>query len=98
MATYRLMCWQEIPVAVEASAGGKIHKRPLSPRFQELIDRLAMRQNLAGTDAYLEQWKKTDMREREGTPEEVAAAVAAELEAGFEALKAKAWEASRQKG
>jgi hypothetical protein len=96
MATYRLMCWQEIPTVVEAMAGGTVHKQPLSPRFQDLIDRAAMRQGLAGTDAYLEHWKKTAPKEREGDPEAVAKAIAAEIEAGFDALRARVFEAIRE--
>ena len=49
-------------------------------RFQIAIDDAAMRAGLAGTDAYLSEWRKSEWQEREGTPQEVADAVAAELE------------------
>ena len=97
MATYRLMRWQDIPLVVEASEGGKVHKEQLSARFQELIDLVAMKQGLAGTDDYLEHWNRTAPQEREGSPAEVAQALAAEIEARFAEIQALAWEASRRK-
>ncbi len=49
-----------------------------------------MRKGLAGTDAYLEEWRRGRRVAREGTAEEVASAVKAELEAGFRAIRATA--------
>ena len=97
MASYRLMRWQDIPLVVEASAAGKVHKEQLSARFQELIDLVAMKQGLAGTDDYLEHWNRTAPQEREGSPQEIAKALAAEIEARFDEIQANAWEASRRK-
>jgi len=90
------MCWQEIPLVVEASAAGKVHKEPLGARFQELIDLVAMRKGLSGTDAYLEHWRRTDAIEREGAAEEVAKAVAAEIQARFPQIQAEALAAARR--
>jgi hypothetical protein len=97
MASYRLMRWQDIPLVVEASEAGKVHKERLSARFQELIDLVAMKQGLAGTDDYLEHWNRTAAQEREGPPEEVAKALATEIESRFGEIQAVAWEASRRK-
>jgi hypothetical protein len=55
-----------------------------------LIDVAAMRQGLAGTDAYLEQWRRGERVARDGSAEQVANAVKEELEAGYDALKAAA--------
>ena len=41
-----------------------------------------MRQGLAGSDAYLEAWEQGPWLEADGSPDEVAARVAAELDAG----------------
>ncbi|MFS8085339.1 MAG: virulence factor [Acidobacteriota bacterium] len=87
MATYQLMCWKEIPSVVEAKAEGAVHKEQLSKRFQELIDLVAMRQGLAGSDAYLEQWNKSARQERAGSAIDVARAVAAEIEARFDQVR-----------
>ncbi|HHZ67439.1 MAG TPA: hypothetical protein EYN52_05945, partial [Alphaproteobacteria bacterium] len=54
MTTYTILYWQEIPSLVEATDGESTSKAQLSDRFQDLIDRTAMRRNLAGTDAYIE--------------------------------------------
>ncbi|TSA12078.1 MAG: hypothetical protein D4R74_12005 [Betaproteobacteria bacterium] len=97
MTSYQLMCWQNIPAVVEARAEGKLHKQPLSSRFQELIDLLAMKQGLAGSDAYLDQWKKTAPEKRAGSPMEVAKAVAAEIEARFDQLRAEALASSSRR-
>lgn len=90
MATYQLICWQEIPSVVEARADGKVHKEQLSGRFLALIDLVAMKQGLTESDAYLDQWKKTASRERAGAAMDVAKAVAAEIEARFDQVRADA--------
>jgi hypothetical protein len=43
---------------------------------------MAMQRGLQGTDDFLAQWHWSDEEEREGSAQEVAAAVMAELEAG----------------
>lgn len=84
MAEYQITYWKNIPSMVSARAGRRERaKAELSERFQQAIDEAAMRAGLIGTDAYLEQWRRGEWQEREGSVEEVAAAVAAELEAEY---------------
>lgn len=90
MARYTVTSWQDIPSMVEARDGAERHKIQLSVRFQELIDRVAMREKLMGTDAYLQQWSKQRARQRDGSAKEVALSVAEELENDFDAVVAKA--------
>ncbi len=90
MADYTILYWRDIPSMVEAREGRAKKKIQLSDRFQVLIDAVAMRRNLVGTDAYIEQWKRGERQSRDGTVEEVAAAVAAELEARYESIKTAA--------
>lgn len=90
MAEYTILYWQDIPSMVEAREGRARHKVQLSDRFQVLIDAVAMQKGLAGSDAYIEQWHRGERQSRDGTAEEVAAAVAAELEAQYHAIKAAA--------
>jgi hypothetical protein len=90
MADYTILYWQDIPSMVEAREGRAKKKIQLSDRFQVLIDAVAMRKKLVGTDAYIEQWRRGDRQSREGTAEEVAAAVAAEIEAQYGAIKTAA--------
>jgi len=88
MARYRILAWKDIPASVEATDGGETVRAPLSPRFQELIDALAMREGVSESDAYLEGWAQGPEIERPGSAAAVAAAVAAECEARFPELAA----------
>ncbi len=94
MAKYTILSWQEIPSLVEATDDDGTHKIQLSQRFQALIDNVAMKRGLAGTDAYLEEWNRGEIQERDGTAQEVVKAVAEELEAKFDDLMAAAIAAS----
>ena len=89
MARYRIVHWREIPALVEADDGDGTVRRPLSPRFQTLIDVVAMQVGATETEADLAGWRQTVEAERPGAALEVAEAIAAELEAGFEALVAR---------
>ena len=88
MAKVTILYWQEIPSVVEARDRSGRHKIELSQRFQELIDLIAMKKKLAGTDEYLVQWSKGAPEEREGDPETVAKAVAEDIEARYDAIRA----------
>jgi hypothetical protein len=48
--------------------------------FLERIDHLAVQRGLSQSDDYLAQWQWSEDQERPGTAQEVAEAVAAELE------------------
>jgi hypothetical protein len=89
MARYRIVHWREIPALVEAEDDDGSVCRPLSPRFQALIDTVATQTGATETEAYLEGWGQTAETERSGAAFDVAEAIAAELEAGFEALVAR---------
>jgi hypothetical protein len=79
MARYRILSWQEIPTQVQAAdAAGRVN-RHLPEWFMQEVDRVAMRDGLTGSEAYAGLFAWTTWTEREGTAEEVADAVAAEL-------------------
>jgi hypothetical protein len=84
MATYKILYWQEVPSQIKADDGLDEVTLPLPPRFMERIDLLAAKRKLQGADDYLAQWKWSEEAEREGTADEVAAAVSAELESRAE--------------
>jgi hypothetical protein len=86
VARYHVIHWKEIPSLVEAFSGDQIVRVPLSQRFQDLIDALAMRDGASETEQYLEGWGQSSELERPGSPEEVAKHVADELEAEFQDL------------
>jgi hypothetical protein len=83
VAWYRIVRWREIPSLVEVRGGGETVHRPLSSRFHELIDAVAMREGAADEAAYLEGWGRDPEVERPGDAAAVAEAVTAELEATF---------------
>lgn len=93
MASYRILFWHQIPSVIEAKDDqGNRHKHQLSARFQELIDSIAMRRKIVGTDAYLEGWRRSRPKEREGYAADVAKAVAIEMEAAFDEIAQSARE------
>jgi hypothetical protein len=89
MARYRIVHWKDIPSMVEAVDDDGTARHPLSQKFQDLIDALAMREGSTEGDAYLDGWGQGAWLEREGSPDDVAEAVAAEIENGFQALLVK---------
>jgi hypothetical protein len=83
VARYHVLRWKEIPSLVEARDGDHTARVPLSQRFQDLIDAVAMREGASDTEAYLAGWGRDPEVERPGEARSVAEAVAAELEASF---------------
>lgn len=59
MADRVVVLWRDIPAQVIVKQGRKTAKRELPLRFTEAIDRAAMRAKLTGTDAYLEEWRRS---------------------------------------
>ena len=64
-------------------------KAPLPERFEQAIDRVAMRIGAKDEDAYLSEWRRVQIGEQEGEPSEIAAAEAARLDATFDAATLK---------
>jgi hypothetical protein len=83
MAKYRIFYWKHIPSSIVVEGDGKTIKKQLSQRIQNAIDSYAMAEGLTGTNEYAAQYKRGPWVERDGTPEEVADALLAELEVEF---------------
>jgi len=75
------MYWKHIPFQVKAWEGDTQVKRMMPDRFQVAIDAYAMKDGSTEMDAYLDGWRWGQVETRDGTPEEVLAAVVAELDA-----------------
>jgi len=58
MAKLTTMYWRDIPAQVIAKERRETAKTVLTERFAEAIDKAAMRAKMAGSDAYLEQWRR----------------------------------------
>lgn len=87
MASYQIMYWHDIPIQVKAGRGRNRASEALPPRFQIAIDNAAMAAGLTGSDAYIEGFHWSEPQEREGTPQEVVTAVAAELDAQYQTIE-----------
>ena len=83
MAEKVVVYWRDVPAQVIVKAGRKTAKRQLTERFEQAIDRAAMRAQFTGTDAYLEQWRRGEPTPCGDDLETEASAAAAELEAEF---------------
>lgn len=90
VAKCSVLSWRDIPSMVEARDASGSHKIQLSDRFQELIDLVAMRRGLAGTDQYLEEWRRGRAVERDGDAMIAAKVLADEIEAKFDEIRASA--------
>lgn len=84
MAEVTIVYWRDIPAQVIVGRGRKAAKAALPERFEQAIDRAAMRAGMAGTDDYLSQWRKGDPTPEPGTPEEAATATAARIDADYD--------------
>ncbi len=55
--------WRDIPAQVTAKEGRKRAKKLLPARFQEAIDRAAMRAKKTNADAYLDDWRRVNQNQ-----------------------------------
>jgi metal-dependent amidase/aminoacylase/carboxypeptidase family protein len=83
MARYRIFYWKHIPSSITVEGDGRTVKKQLSQKIQNAIDAYAMATGLTGAEEYSAQYKRGDWTERDGSPEEVAEALLAELEMEF---------------
>ncbi len=82
MASLTVIWWRDIPAQVMAQEGRVSNKHILPGRFQDAIDRAAVKAGLAGTDDYLAQWRRESRPCGDDLEAEVAAEVAL-LEAAY---------------
>jgi hypothetical protein len=81
VATYKILCWKEIPTQIRVEDESDTVNVMLDDRFLKLIDVQAMKDGQTETDAFLAQWHWSDEEERNGSAQEVAEALKAEIEA-----------------
>ena len=84
MPDVTIVYWRDIPAQVIAGSGRKAAKLQLSERFEQAIDRAAMKSGAAGTDEYLAEWRKAPPYVVEGDQVDVAASEAARIEADYD--------------
>ena len=89
MAEVTVVYWRDIPAQVIVGKGRRGSKVQLSERFEQAIDRCAMKIGARDSDSYLAEWRKAPVGDVEGEPDAVAASEAARLEAEFDTAKLK---------
>ena len=83
MGSLIVISWRDIPAQVIAKRGRDAAKVQLSHRFQEAVDRAAMRAGKGSSDAYLADWARSAPRPCGDDLKAEAASEAARLESKF---------------
>jgi hypothetical protein len=83
VASLIIISWRDIPAQVIVKRGRETAKVQLSQRFQEAVDRAAMRAGKGSSDAYLADWQRSAPRPCGEDLLAEAGAEAARLEAQF---------------
>ena len=90
MVDVTVVFWRDIPAQVIVGKGRRGAKKQLPERFEQAIDRAAMKTGAAGTDDYLAEWRKAAPYAVDGEAEEVVQAEAARLDAEYDQDRIKA--------
>ena len=83
MASLIIISWRDVPAQVIVKRGRETHKVQLSHRFQEAVDRAAMRAGKGSSDAYLADWVRSAPTPCGDDLQAVAEATAAEMAARY---------------
>ena len=76
--------WRDIPSQLILQRGRQREKVMLGARFQEAIDRAAMRAGKGSSDAYLSEWRRETSRcDADGELQQIAVRELARLESEF---------------
>ncbi|WP_108482408.1 virulence factor [Oceaniglobus ichthyenteri] len=89
MAQVIIVYWRDIPAQVIVGKGRRAAKVALPERFEQAIDRAAMKCGAAQTDAYLAEWRKAAPYSVDGDDAEVAKDEAARLDAEYDRERIK---------
>jgi Virulence factor len=89
MAEITIVYWRDIPAQVIVGKGRRGSKVQLTERFEQAIDRCAMKIGAKDADAYLAEWRKVVVAELEGEPDTIATDYAAKLEVEFDTARLK---------
>ena len=83
MAKLIVISWRDVPSQVVVKQGRETVRVQLSARFQEAVDRAAMRAGKGSSDAYIADWKRSDPRQCGNDLQAEAIAEVARLEARY---------------
>lgn len=83
MPDVTIVYWRDIPAQVIVGKGRRATKIQLPERFEQAIDRCAMKVGAKDADAYLADWRKAPPVAMDGDPADIAAAEATRLDTEF---------------
>ena len=84
MPDVTVVYWRDIPAQIIVGKGRRGAKKQLEERFEQAIDRAAMKIGAKDADTYLAEWRKAAPYSVDGEPAEIAESEAARLEAEFD--------------
>ncbi|MFY0680152.1 MAG: virulence factor [Thalassovita sp.] len=84
MPEVTIVYWRDIPAQVIVGKGRRATKAILSERFEQAIDRAAMKVGASDSDAYLAEWRKAAHQGGEGAAEDIVAQTVAALEDDYD--------------
>jgi hypothetical protein len=90
MPDVTVVYWRDIPAQVIVGKGRRGSKRQLEERFEQAIDRAAMKIGAEDTDSYLAEWRKAAAYAVDGDPDQIAEAEAQRLEVEYDKDRIKA--------
>ncbi len=90
MADVTIVYWRDIPAQVIVGKGRRGSKRQLEERFEQAIDRAAMKVNAKDADAYLAEWRKAAPYSVDGEAADVVETEALRLEREYDQDRLKA--------
>ena len=94
MPEVTIVYWRDIPAQVIVGKGRKGSKKQLPERFEQAIDRAAMKGGLEGTDDYLAEWRKADPYDVDGEPADIAQSEALRIDTEYDQERIKALSAN----
>ena len=89
MPDVTIVYWRDIPAQVIVGKGRRGSKIQLTERFEQAIDRVAMRIGAAEIDAYLAEWRKAAPYQIDGNQDDIAKSEAARLEVEYDGDRIK---------
>ena len=89
MPNLTIVFWRDIPAQVIVGKGRAAAKAQLPERFEQAIDRCAMKVGARNDDAYMAEWRKVEMGEVTGDAAVAARDMAHRLETEYDQARIK---------
>lgn len=89
MPDVTIVYWRDIPAQVTVGKGRRGAKAVLPERFEQAIDRCAMKVGAKDSDAYLAEWRRAAPFNVDGEQNDVLAAQIAKLDTEFDTARLK---------